>query len=168
MTREAADKVLAQDKDAVLVAIYKIIERIKEGTFTGDAEFYQHISIESGWSVMVDTYKIEATYMNDMPDLETFFVPTVTVTITPCLNPSDPDVLEESYETVERYPYGYCSCGKPIPIVQEVLLLEEMDKKGGIYSVMASIRGLVFALRLVLNPELKHSLTYHRHPGCPD
>lgn len=142
--------------------LVKLAERAKEDGRV--IENYKEIVLPEGWAYGLYTNCIIARYQDGEQERKEFFLPQIWIEFLD----ADTIVAKKSVET--RLALGFCSCGKPMPVIQGLLWANDMIEQKGILATHSRIAGyataLFFALWIRVRPIHQYSLAFNRHPHC--
>ena len=127
----------------------------------GNFKSLPKVTLPEGWAYQIFGNCIIARCQDGEQERKAFFVPEILIEFE-CVE------KVEAKESVEkRLALGYCSCGRPIHFLQDLLSAsDKIESKNWFRRALGHIQGFFLALRLKLNPVHMFSLQFNRHPDC--
>lgn len=121
-------------------------------------------SLPEGWDCAMYANCIIVRYQDGQQERKRFFVPNIFIEF------EFASAIEARKSVLTRYEIGYCSCGKPIPMLQKMLWAADMiDRKGVLcfpHRALGYTAGATLVLWAYLRPVHWFSLGLNRHPEC--
>lgn len=153
--KKIAEKMLADFSENTLQNLVKILIERKED-FREDIVGWLY---SSEWDYALFANCLSIHYGDGEQERKAFYVPSIDIYFDPR--------LDIKREVIKRLPLGFCSCGKPIPIIQHLLSVNDgLESKCMARRFIARINSAILWIRLRINSKHLLALQFNRHPSC--
>lgn len=162
-SEDEAKRILDEFPQAKIDELLDLARRAKCDFKSIDESPYRPI-LPAGWECALYDNCIIARYQDGEQDRKPFFVPQIWIEF------KFAHTIEAKKTILPRLALGYCSCGKPIPILQKMLWATDMVSQKGLFHLphrmVGNTVGIALALWVLAHPVHQYSLVFNRHPEC--
>jgi len=154
-TKEGAERVLTDFPEKILNEIVLAVNISKKAL----GEYVDHMTLPSDWYCALYGNCLTLRYKDGEQEEERFYVPCIDIYFEP--------ELDVKRSIMERYPLGFCSCGKAVPVLQHILRVSKgLESKNIFVWLLANVDAFILWCRLRIFPVHQYSILYNKHPKC--